>query len=63
MMEGTVEALTGGGRGGQEGVIRHPQSLVPLCGHIAKGLRELREREEKPRSGDQFSCSFVKTLL
>ena len=58
-----MEALTGGGRGGQEGVIRHPQSLVPLCGHIAKDLRELREREEKPSSGDQFSYSFVKTLL
>lgn len=39
-----MEVLAGGGES-QQGVLRKPQSPVAFCGHIAKGLREFRQRE------------------
>lgn len=46
MTEAAVEALAGGGRESQEGIVRKPQSPVALCGLIAKGLRAFREGGE-----------------
>lgn len=48
---------------GQGGVVRQPQSPVPLRGHIAQGSKMPRERKGKPRSCDGSSYLSVTTLL
>lgn len=55
-----MEGLAGGGRESQEGVVRKPRGPVALCGHIAKGLREFREREGSQGLGTNLVIRSLK---
>ena len=60
MTETAVEALAGGGRESQEGIVRKPRSPVALCGHIAKGLTAFRERGGRQGLGTNLVVHSLK---